>query len=111
MLTIEKLRAYGADVDAGLARCMDKEDLYLMLVQAAVSDNRLPKLRQQIEEKDLAAAFETAHALKGMYTNLALTPLAAPVVEMCELLRSGTDTDYTALLNEADAQFDKLCSL
>ncbi len=111
MLTIEKLKNYGADVDEGLMRCMDKEDFYLMLIQAAISDNRLPKLRQQIEEKDLKSAFETAHALKGMYTNLALTPLAAPIVEMTELLRSGTNTDYTALLNEADAQFEMLCSL
>ena len=53
-------------------------------------------------------AFESAHALKGMYSNLSLTPLTAPISEMTELLRAGTDTD---LLNEAKAQFERLCAL
>ena len=34
-----------------------------------------------------------------------------PVSEMTELLRSGTDTDYSALMEEAAAQFERLCSL
>lgn len=111
MLTIENLRAYGANVDEGLVRCMNREDFYLMLVGKVTADTKLYLLEKQIAEKDLAAAFETAHALKGMYTNLSLTPIAAPVIEMTELLRARTDTDYTALLAEAKAQFAKLCAL
>ena len=111
MLTIEDLREFGADVDEGLMRCMNNTDFYLMLVGKALKDDRLEQLAQQIAAKDLAAAFETAHALKGVYANLSLTPLTKPVVQMTELLRCGTDTDYTALLAEAQAQYDKLCSL
>ena len=111
MLTIEKLREYGADVDEGLARCMNMEDFYIGLVEKALADNRLPLLEQQIGEGDLDAAFETAHALKGMYANLSLSPLTQPVSEITELLRSRTKTDYAPLLAGARAQFEALCSL
>ncbi|MBP3267570.1 MAG: Hpt domain-containing protein [Ruminococcus sp.] len=111
MLTIEKLRAYGADVDEGLARCMGMEDFYIGLVVKALADNRLPLLERQIGEGDLDAAFETAHALKGMYANLSLTPLIKPVSELTELLRSRTATDYSVLLADAKLQFDTLRDL
>ena len=111
MLTIEKLREYGADVDEGLSRCMKMEDFYIGLVKKAVADNRLPLLEQQIGEGDLDAAFETAHALKGMYANLSLSPLTKPVSEITELLRGRTETDYSPLLAEAKVQFEALCSL
>ena len=32
MITIESLKAYGADVEEGLARCLNKEDFYLKMV-------------------------------------------------------------------------------
>lgn len=111
MLTIEKLREYGANVDEGLARCMNMTDFYVGLVTKMLKDNRLPLLEQQIKEGNFDAAFETAHALKGMYANLSLTPLTKPVGEMTEMLRNRTDTDYSTLLAEAKSQFDKLCSL
>ena len=111
MMTIDSLRAFGADVDAGLTRCLNKEDFYLMLVNKAREDQKLTELAQQLGDRNLDAAFETAHALKGMYANLSLTPLTEPVSEMTELLRKRTDTDYSALLYEAQMQFEKLCSL
>ena len=111
MLTIENLRDFGADTDEGLMRCMNKEDFYVMLVGKAVDDKRLSELERQLSAGDLDAAFETAHALKGLYANLALTPLTKPVSEMTELLRSHTDADYSGLLSEAKSQYEKLCSL
>ena len=111
MLTIETLRAFGADVDEALARCMNKPDFYLMLVKKAAEDSKPALLAEQLRAKDYDAAFETAHALKGMYANLSLTPLTKPVSEMTELLRSRTDTDYSALMEETAAQFARLCSL
>lgn len=111
MLTLDKLREFGADVDDALVRCMNKEDFYIMLVSKTVSDTKLYQLEQQINARELSAAFETAHALKGVYANLSLTPLTLPVSEMIELLRSRSDTDYSALMEEAKTQFRKLCEL
>ena len=111
MLTINKLREYGANVDEGLTRCLNKEDFYIMLVNKAIEDTKLSKLESQLNEKDLDAAFETAHALKGMYANLALTPMVEPISEITELLRVRTDTEYTELLEKAKTQFEKLSAL
>jgi len=111
MLTIDKLREYGANVDEGLARCMNREDFYIMLVGKVLEDTKIKELESQLNEKDLDSAFETAHALKGMYANLSLTPLAEPIIEITELLRKRTDTDYSELLEKAKTQFEKLCAL
>lgn len=111
MLTLDALRAYGADVEDGLARCMNMEAFYLKLVNTAMEDTKLDVLEAAIRRCDLDAAFETAHALKGMYANLSLTPVLRPVEEMTELLRSRTDTDYTALLETAKAELEKLRAL
>jgi len=111
MLTIEKLKGFGADVDEGLNRCMNNEGFYLTLVGKVLNDNRLEQLEEQLKIKNYDAAFESAHALKGMYANLSLTPLSKPIYEITELLRNRTDTDYTDLLNEVTEQFAKLKNL
>ena len=111
MLTIEKLKEYGADVDSGLARCMGMQDFYLRLVNMELDDKNFQALKEAMEKRDAKAAFEALHALKGAVGNLSLTPLFAPINEMTELLRKRTDTDYSALLHEAQMQFEKLCSL
>ncbi len=40
MITLESLRAFGASVDAGLERCLNKEDFYLKMVNMALADQR-----------------------------------------------------------------------
>ena len=39
-MTIDKLREYGADVEDGLARCMNNEAFYLKMVDLGLSDER-----------------------------------------------------------------------
>ena len=111
MLTIETLKEFGANVNEGLNRCMNNESFYLMLIGKALADNRLEQLEEQLSNKDLDGAFESAHALKGMYANLSLTPLSKPIIEMTELLRSRTEMDYSSLLDEVKTQFTKLKNL
>ncbi len=111
MLTLDKLREYGADVDDGLARCMNMEGFYLDLIKSIMTDTKLDELEAALATNDLDAAFEAAHAMKGMYANLSLTPILDPILEMTELLRSRTDTDYSELLNEAKKQFSLLTEL
>ena len=111
MITIEALNNYGANTREGLTRCMNNEEFYIMLVKKALADRRLDQLENQIADNDLEAAFETAHALKGMYANLSLDPLSKPVSEITEMLRNKTDADYSQLLAEAKKQFTALTSL
>ena len=111
MLTIENLRAYGANVEEGLGRCMNNEAFYLRLVNMAADDAGFERLREAVEQNDAKACFEAAHALKGMLGNLALTPLAEPASELCELYRGGTEADGSVLWNEIREQREKLLSL
>ena len=111
MLTIEALRAWGADTEDGLRRCMDNEAFYLRLTEKAARDPSYDRLKEAAEARDLAGAFEVAHALKGVTANLALTPLQKPVTEMSDLLKAGTDMDYSALVAEILAARDSLTKL
>ena len=111
MITVENLKNFGANVEEGLARCMNNEEFYIMLVNKVLSDAKLDQLEQQINEKNLDAAFEIAHALKGMYANLSLDPITKPVTEITELLRARSDVDYSVLIAEAKTRFSELCRL
>ena len=111
MLTIEKLREFGADTDDGLARCLNNETFYLRLVDKAMQDPSFDRLEEAVGQKDLDRAFDFAHALKGVMGNLALTPIEKPVREITELLRSRTDTDYAPLLNEIRIKKDELTEM
>lgn len=111
MITVEKLREYGADVDEGLARCYGNEALYLRLVGMVPEEANFNKLKEALDANDMDAAFEAAHAIKGVLGNLSLTPLYYKASEMTELLRSKKDTDYSGHLKELFEMRDKLGSL
>ena len=111
MITIEKLREYGANVDEGLARCLNKEDFYIKMVNLGLSDERFEKLDDIFASKDLDAAFEAVQALKGVIANLALTPLSSPIEKMTELLRSRTNTDYGELVAQVKEERNKILAM
>lgn len=111
MLTIEKLRTFGANADEGLHRCMNNEAFYLRLIDRAMQDNTIGQLKEAVEAGNLERGFELAHALKGTMGNLSLTPISRPVEEITELLRARTQTDYAPLLAEITARRDELLEL
>ena len=111
MLTIDNLKMLGANTDEGLARCLGKEDFYLRMVNLMLQDNQVENLQKAVAEGNLDAAFEAAHALKGVTANLGLTPIRTPATEITELLRARTEMDYTELVEEIKTQKDKLAEL
>ena len=110
-MSIEELKALGANTDEGLARCMNNKDFYLRLVKMALADEGYARLRAALEAHDLDEGFERAHALKGMLGNVSLTNLAEPVIEMTEALRAREDRDYSGLLDKMDEELEKLRAL
>ncbi len=90
MLTLDALRAYGANVDEGLARCVNNEAFYLRMVGLALADSNFDKLKNAAAAKDTVAMFEAAHALKGATGNVSLTPVYDPVCRLTELTRGQT---------------------
>ena len=100
MLTVEQLRTWGANVDEALVRCLNNEAFYLKLTDKAIRDPNFERLAEALSAGNLDKAFESAHALKGITANLALTPILQPVEKITELLRARTETDYTPLVEE-----------
>ena len=98
-MTLDDLIAFGANVDEGLSRCMNNETFYLRLVESLKGEKGFKSLQTAIAAGDLDAAFEAAHALKGVLGNLSITPLYEPVAEITELLRVKQDADYPALVD------------
>lgn len=111
MLSIETLKEYGADVDEALVRCFGKEEFYLKLVKMILDEPSFGLLDKALAENDLDAAFEAAHGLKGVISNLSLKPLLEPVLEITELLRARTDMDYSELLGKINKEKERLFDL
>lgn len=111
MITLEALQKFGADTGKGLAVCMGNEALYLRLVDSVPTEKKFDELSGAIEAGNLDAAFEAAHALKGVLGNLSLTPLLEKASEITELLRSRTDADYKGLVAELIRERDALAAL
>jgi len=107
-MTISELKAFGANTEEGLGRCLNNEDFYFRMIKMALADAGFEKLKTAIEQNDLDAGFDAAHALKGVLGNLSLTPLYKPVSEMTELLRSKEDADYSAYVKEIVDQREAL---
>lgn len=108
MITIEGLREFGADADGALGRCMNNEEFYLKHVNKALTDNSFEQLKEAIDSNDFDRAFETAHALKGVWGNLGLTPLYEPVAEMTDHLRIKEERDYSVFIDIIAIQLDAL---
>lgn len=87
MLTLDGLRTWGANVDEGMARCLNNEAFYMRMLNLQLSMPTFDALDQAIAAGDAKAAFDAAHALKGAVGNLSLTPIYDPVCEITEMLR------------------------
>ena len=111
MLTVEKLNEFGADTNDALERFMNNEQFYIMMVEKALKDDSLERLDSALKDGNLDEGFEIAHSLKGVLLNLSLTPLYEVVVEITELLRSRTQTDYSPYMEKAFAIKNSLIEL
>ncbi len=110
-MTIDELKALGADTADGLARCLNNEAFYIRMVGMGLQDAHFEKLENAIREGRLGDAFESAHALKGILSNLALTPVLAPVVEITELLRAKSDADYETYVKAIEEEREKFLAV
>ncbi|SCY44846.1 Hpt domain-containing protein [Lachnospiraceae bacterium XBB2008] len=110
-MTLDELRGLGVSVDEGLGRCMNNEDFYLKMIGKFLSDDKIDALGKALNEGDLDQAFELAHALKGVTSNLALAPLESKLSEITDLLRNRTQTDYSDIYESIVYNRDKLALL
>ena len=94
MLTLDSLRAFGADVTEGLGRCMNNEAFYLRMVRMVYADKNFDLRREAAASGDVRQGFEAAHALKGILGNLSLKNMYVLADDLTELLRPGEEVDF-----------------
>lgn len=111
MLTLENLKAFGANTQEGLSRCLNNEEFYLKMINIGINDAHFSSLQENLKNNNLEQAFEDAHALKGSIGNLAITPLYEPIVKITELLRAKTSDGCDKLCEEIIEARNKLLSL
>ena len=111
MLTLDALKAYGANTGEGLARCMNMEPFYLKIVGMVLADANFEHLNRAMAARDAGALFNAAHALKGAAGNASLTPIYEPLCALTELLRGRTQTEYAALITRIRAGRDGLARI
>ena len=112
-MTLEALRAFGANTAEGMGRCLNDEPFYLEMVAMTLADKNFDRLAAAMDAGDARAAFTAAHALKGAVGNVALTPISEPLCALTELLR-GKDTPVEGgdqLLEQIMSMREKALSL
>lgn len=85
---IKKMSAWGCETVNTLERMVEDEELYAECMTMFATDKSFSQLSQAVLADEYEAAFEHAHALKGVIENLGLTPLQAPISQMTEILRA-----------------------
>lgn len=108
MSILDKLNNYGCNTKEGLERCLNKEDFYIKLLTMAVSENKVYELKDALNAKDYDKAFGLSHSLKGVYANLAITPLYNLFYSLTEDLRIKKEIDYTNQINEIIIKFEEV---
>ena len=111
MITLDALRAYGANVDEGLQRCMNMEAFYLRMIGMAKDSLKVDELKAALDGGDWDTAFELAHGMKGALLNVALTPIARPMAELSDALKAQKDMDYGPLMDEIVRERDRFTAL
>ena len=111
MISVDSLKAWGANTEEGLQRCMNNEALYLKLINMFLEKNSFGELKEALAVNDLNKAFQASHALKGVLGNLSLTPLFDIIFEVTELLRNRTKMDYSNYLRNYEFKYLELLAL
>lgn len=100
MISIDKLNIFGCNTKDGLERCMNDENFYLKLVKSLMKDMQLEKLKEELINNNLDEAFKISHSLKGVYGNLAITPVYEKLRDLTEYLRFKENKNYISLVDE-----------
>ena len=110
MITVAKLKEMGVDTKEGLARCMNNEKFYIKMVQMGIKDKHFDMLEKAIADKNIEEAFESAHALKGIIGNLAITPIYTPLNRLTEMLRAKMNANYEPIYKPIKDAREKILS-
>ncbi len=84
-----ELENRGCDIKGALRRMIDDEEFLIDCIETVLNDSGYDKLKELIEEKSVQEAFNCAHSLKGIVSNVGLTPMFKVLSDIVEILRAG----------------------
>ena len=85
------LSSFGVGVEGALERFLEDEPLYLHSLLRFSQDPQIERLKELLQQKSFAEAFEVIHLLKGTTATVNLAPLNKPLSLVTEFLRYGED--------------------
>lgn len=86
---IERLHEMGCNTAEALERMADDEAFYIECLEEALDNPGFDGLERALAAGDTAAAFDCAHALKGVLGSVGLTPMYRQTTTIVEPLRAG----------------------
>ncbi len=105
---MDALSNWGADTEGALARFMEDEELFAVCFSTFMEDTCVANLQTSLQKKDYVAAYESAHALKGVSGNMGLSPIYRATSHVAESLRR---KDYRDLDEECSVVIENYASL
>lgn len=92
----ELLTQAGIDVNDGIRRFNDKEDLYERFLFTFPKDVNYYTMCEAISKGDAEQAFQAANALKGITGNLSLNQLYNHIIPLVDSLKKNGEGKWTS---------------
>ena len=108
---LEKLRAWGCDLDGALERFLGDEELYKSCLPMVAEDESFDGLKEALAEDERKKAFDCAHTLKGVFANMGITPMFDTVEKIVEPLRAGINDGLMPVYEELSREREHLRSI
>ena len=108
---LEKLRAWGCDLDGALERFLGDEELYKSCLPMVAEDESFDGLKEALAEDERKKAFDCAHTLKGVCANMGITPMFDTVEKIVEPLRAGINDGLMPVYEELSREREHLRSI
>ncbi len=108
---LEKLRAWGCDLDGALERFLGDEELYKNCLPMVAEDESFDGLKEALAADERKKAFDCAHTLKGVFANMGITPMFETVVKIVEPLRAGKNDGLMSVYAELSEEREYLRSI
>lgn len=105
----EELILNGVSVDKTLERFMNNEALYLKFLGKFLEDKNFCILKEALKESDSKSAFESAHTMKGVASNLGLDSLGDILENIVLNLRNDNLNAASELIEDLEEKYEKIC--
>ena len=106
-----KLCDIGVDLDETLERFVDNEDLYFRCLNKLLQDSNYQNMLDAIENANAEAAFDYAHALKGVSANLGLDKLYREMKTITEVFRAGSLAFDLDNMDRLKSSYEEACEI